>query len=96
MLRLEPVPEPELPEVLPPELPLLVSVVVVVVVAPPEPEPEPELPEVEPEPELDAPAADGSPVVVVVVVVCPKTAVDVPMSDRKIAIGNFFIASLLH
>lgn len=38
-----------------------------------------------------APLAAGSWVVVMVVVVCPKDAVAVPISDRKMAIGNFFM-----
>lgn len=40
--------------------------------------------------EEEVPALDGS-VVVVVVVVCPNVIVAVPSSDRKIAIGNFFM-----
>lgn len=56
---------------------------VVVVVTDPEP-PDALLPE------DDAPDVEGS-VVVVVVVVWAKVAVAVPISDRKMAIGNFFM-----
>lgn len=42
------------------------------------------------DPDEDAPDLEGS-VVVVVVVVCPNVIVAVPISDRKIAIGNFFM-----
>ncbi len=43
------------------------------------------------EPDDGASVAVGSFVVVVVVVVCPNDAVAVPNSDRKMAIGNFFM-----
>lgn len=63
-----------------------VSTVVVVVTVP-----EALLPEDEGlAPDEDAPALVGS-LVVVVVVVCPNVIVAVPISDRKIAIGNFFM-----
>lgn len=76
--------EPELPEALPPAG---VSVVVVVVVTLGE---LPELPEEGLAPDVAAPDFEGS-VVVVVVVVCPNVIVAVPISDRKMAIGNFFM-----
>lgn len=63
-----------------------VSTVVVVVVT----VPESLLPEVEPAPDEEAPVLDGS-LVVVVVVDCPNVNVAVPISDKKIAIGNFFM-----
>jgi len=65
-----------------------VSTVVVVVTVPEEPEaPEALLPEDGLAPEEDF---VGS-FVVVVVVVCPYVIVAVPISDKKIAIGNFFM-----
>ncbi|WP_151639212.1 hypothetical protein [Noviherbaspirillum aerium] len=41
----------------------------------------------------DAPLCAGSFVVVIVVVLCPNAAVAVPISDRKMAIGNFFMSA---
>lgn len=65
-------------------------VVVVVVVA------VPLLPEEESEPEVDALLLpEGLDVVVVVVVVWAKVAVAVPISDKKIAKGNFFMSAPL-
>lgn len=94
---------PELPEELPPlepdpldELSLFgVSTVVVVVVTVPDEPDEPDAPEaLLPDdglaPEEEAPDVVGS-FVVVVVVVCPNVIVAVPISDKKIAIGNFFM-----
>ena len=83
-----PVPEELLPLVPDPPDELLLdggSTVVVVVTAPELPLPEDGL-----APDDDVPALEGS-VVVVVVVVCPNVIVAVPNSDRKIAIGNFFM-----
>lgn len=82
---------PELPDVslLVPDalLPLFgVSTVVVVVVT----APDALLPEVGLVPDEVASAFDGS-LVVVVVVVCPNVIVAVPISDKKIAMGNFFM-----
>lgn len=51
----------------------------------------PEVPEEDPGLVAAAPLCDGSLVVVVVVVVWPKVAVAVPISDRKMARGNFFM-----
>jgi hypothetical protein len=83
-------PDELLPLVLEPleELSLFgVSTVVVVVTD----EPDVPLPEDDGlAPDEEAPALEGS-VVVVVVVVCPNVIVAVPISDRKIAIGNFFM-----
>ena len=45
-------------------------------------------------PDEDVPAFDGS-LVVVVVVDCPNVIVAVPISDKKIAIGNFFMLAPL-
>lgn len=42
-------------------------------------------------PDGAAPLCAGSSVVVVVVVVCPNVAVAVPISERKMAMGNFFM-----
>ncbi|WP_420476953.1 hypothetical protein [Noviherbaspirillum sp. ST9] len=83
-----------LPDVLLPLMPELleelslfgVSTVVVVVTVPDAPL----LGEDELAPDEELLALDGS-VVVVVVVVCPNVIVAVPSSDRKIAIGNFFM-----
>jgi hypothetical protein len=83
-------PDELLPLVLEPleELSLFgVSTVVVVVTD----EPDVPLPEDDGlAPDEEVPALEGS-VVVVVVVVCPNVIVAVPISDRKIAIGNFFM-----
>lgn len=86
--------EPELPDVL--SLLGLSTVVVVVVTVLPEPPDEPEtlLPGEVLAPDDEVPDADGS-VVMVVVVLCPKLAAAVPINDRKMAIGNFFMLSLL-
>lgn len=46
-----------------------------------------------PEPEDAAPLVAGSWVVVVVVVVCPNVADAVPISERKMAKGNFLICT---
>ena len=75
-----------MPEVLEPEeLPVAgCSDVVVVVVTE-------LLPDAAPEPDDAASLVAGSCVIVVVVVVCPNVAVAVPISDRKMAIGNFFM-----
>jgi len=51
----------------------------------------PDASEGEPGDAAEAPLAAGSLVVVVVVVDCPKLAVAVPINDRKMAIGNFFM-----
>lgn len=69
-----------------------VSVVVVVVVLEPEPPDVPDvpLPDDWPVSEVAEPDFVGS-VVVVVVVVCPNVIAAVPISDRKMAIGNFFM-----
>lgn len=92
LLEVSLLPDELLPLVLEPleELSLFgVSTVVVVVTVPDEPEaPLPEEDGLAPDEEV--PALDGS-VVVVVVVVCPNVIVAVPISDRKIAIGNFFM-----
>ncbi len=85
----EEVPDVPLPEV-PDEEPLEgVSIVVVVVVTVPELPEEPDDPDVLLS-EVAAPDFAGSPVVVVVVV-WPNVIVAVPSSDRKIAMGNFFM-----
>lgn len=77
---------PLLPLLIPEELSVAGSSVVVVVVVT-------ELlsDEAPEEPDDGASVAVGSFVVVVVVVVCPNDAVAVPNSDRKMAIGNFFM-----
>lgn len=49
------------------------------------------LPDEDAGPDGAAPLCAGSSVVVVVVVVCPNVAVAVPISERKMAIGNFFM-----
>lgn len=51
----------------------------------------PEVSDGEPGVVCAAPFCAGSFVVVVVVVVCPNVAVAVPISDRKMAKGNFFM-----
>ena len=83
-----PMPEPEDVSLPVPDEPLLFGSTVVVVVVT---LPEPLLPEDGLEPEVAESDFVGSDVVVVVVVVCPYVIVAVPSSDRKMAIGNFFM-----
>lgn len=79
--------EPDEPEVL---LFGVSTVVVVVVTGADVPLPDAPLLEV-PAPDDVASAFEGSVVTVVVVVVCPKAMVAVPISEIKMAIGNFFM-----
>jgi hypothetical protein len=56
----------------------------------------PEVSEAEPGVVAAAPLGAGSLIVVVVVVDCPKVAVAVPISDRKMARGNFFMLAPMY
>ncbi|WP_460843000.1 hypothetical protein [Noviherbaspirillum agri] len=97
------VPDEEAPDVVLSVFGVVVCVVVVVVTAPWSPLPdEAALPEVPllPEVSVDDPGVVGAALgvglwlgslVVVVVVVWPNEAVAVPISDRKMAMGNFFM-----